>query len=67
VKVPLIPGISISEAIVTDYGRGLLSYPTKGNVQAYVQYEQTASAGFQRMGLWPVDLFCNIAPPRIDR
>jgi hypothetical protein len=40
------------------------SYTTQGNVQAYVQFKQSVPAGFQRLGLWPTDLFYQIAPPR---
>ena len=41
-----------------------LSYTTEGNVQAYVQFKQSLPPGFTRLGLWPVDLFAQIAPPR---
>lgn len=41
-----------------------LSYTTKGKVQAYVQFKQTVPEGFERLGLWPVELFSEIAPPR---
>jgi hypothetical protein len=41
---------------------GRISYTTKGKVAAYVQYEQSLPAGFQRLGLWPTDLFRSIAP-----
>ena len=37
-------------------------YTTKGKVQAYVQYEQPVPKGFQRLGLWPVEVFDRIAP-----
>jgi hypothetical protein len=37
---------------------------TKGKVQAYVQYKLPVPAGFERLGLWPTDLFAKIAPPR---
>ena len=40
------------------------SYTTKGTVQAYVQFKQALPEGFQRLGLWPIDLFSQIAPPR---
>jgi hypothetical protein len=42
-----------------------VSYTTKGKVQAYVQFEQTVPKGFQRLGVWPVRLFANIAPPGV--
>jgi len=40
------------------------SYTTKGTVQAYVQFKQSLPKGFKRLGLWPIDLFSQIAPPR---
>lgn len=40
------------------------SFTTKGKVQAYVQYKLPVPAGFERLGLWPTDLFAKIAPPR---
>ena len=39
-----------------------VSYSTKGKVQAYVQFEQTVPEGFERLGLWPAELFDRIAP-----
>jgi hypothetical protein len=41
-----------------------ISYTTKGNVRAYVQFKQALPKGFQRIGLWPTDLFARMAPPR---
>jgi len=41
-----------------------LSYTTRGKVQAYVQFKQPVPKGFERLGLWPADLFSRIAPPR---
>lgn len=40
------------------------SYTTKGRVQAYVQFKQDVPEGFERIGLWPTELFAQIAPPR---
>ncbi len=42
-----------------------LSYTTKGSVKAYVQFRQTVPKGFERVGLWPVELFAQMAPPRM--
>jgi hypothetical protein len=42
---------------------GRISYTTAGKVAAYVQYEQPVPPGFQRLGLWPAELFRRIAPP----
>jgi hypothetical protein len=41
-----------------------ISYTTKGTVQAYLQFKQPLPDGFQRLGLWPAELFAQIAPPR---
>ncbi|HOY59675.1 MAG TPA: hypothetical protein PK640_16270 [Verrucomicrobiota bacterium] len=40
------------------------SCTTKGRVQAYVQYKQPDTEGFERLGSWPAELFARIAPPR---
>ena len=41
-----------------------LSYTTQGTVQAYVQFKQPMPEGFERLGLWPAELFSQMAPPR---
>ncbi len=41
-----------------------LSYTAKGTVQAYLQFKSPLPEGFTRMGLWPADLYGQIAPPR---
>lgn len=43
------------------------SFTIKGKVQAYVQFQQPLPAGFERLGLWPVEAFNCIAPPRATR
>lgn len=40
-----------------------VTYTTKGRTQAYVQFKQDVPEGFERLGLWPADLFARIAPP----
>ncbi len=40
------------------------SFTIKGRVQAYVQFQQSLPAGFERLGLWPVDVFAKLAPPQ---
>ena len=42
-----------------------VSYTTKGKTRAYVQFKQDVPAGFERVGLWPVELFSQMAPPRM--
>ena len=44
-----------------------VSYTTSGKVQAYVQYKQPLPKGFERLGLWPTELFDRIAPPQPGR
>jgi hypothetical protein len=40
------------------------SYTTKGKCRAYVEYEQTVPEGFERLGMWPVEVFEEVLPPR---
>ena len=40
-----------------------VSYTTKGKVQAYVQFKQAVPEGFERLGVWPLTLFSQMAPP----
>lgn len=39
-------------------------YNIMGKVQAYVQYEQPTPAGFERLGLWPVEALNWLVPPQ---
>ena len=41
-----------------------VSYTTTGRVQAYLQFKQPVPEGFERLGLWPSELFSRMAPPR---
>ncbi len=41
-----------------------VTYTAKGRTQAYVQFKQSIPEGFERLGLWPTDLFSQIAPPK---
>lgn len=41
-----------------------IHYTTSGHVRAYLQFKQPDTPGFERIGLWPVELFAQIAPPR---
>ena len=40
-----------------------ISYITKGKVQAYVQFKQPVPEGFERINLWPAQLFDGTAIP----
>ena len=43
-----------------------ITYTTQGTVRAYVQYRQPVPAGFQRLGLLPLDVLSRIAIPGRD-
>lgn len=51
---------------VQGVGTGDPSYSIKGEVRAYVQYEQPLPKGFQRLGLWPVEVFDRLSPPKAE-
>ena len=46
-------------------GEGDPSYAIKGKVSAYVHYQQPLPEGFERLGLWPVEVFDRLAPPKV--
>ena len=41
-----------------------VGYTTQGKVQAYVQFKSPLPEGFERLGVWPTELFSQMAPPR---
>jgi uncharacterized protein (TIGR02145 family) len=43
-----------------------VSYTTKGKVQAYVQFTQQVPEGFERINLWPAQLFDEMAIPKAN-
>jgi hypothetical protein len=64
--------IDLEDCILAGYSvftagddRKAVTYTTKGKCKAYVQFKQDMPEGFERLGLWPVDLFSQIAPPRL--
>jgi hypothetical protein len=44
-------------------GKGEVSYATRGDVKAYVQFQQDVPAGMLRLDHWPVDVFQTLLPP----
>ena len=44
-------------------GKGEVSYTTKGDVKAYVQFQQEVPQGMHRLGHWPADVFQTVLPP----
>lgn len=43
-------------------GNGEVSYSLKGDVKAYVQFQQAVPAGMLRLGHWPAEVFQSILP-----
>ena len=43
-------------------GKGEVSYTTRGDVKAYVQFQQTLPAGMHALGHWPAEVFQTILP-----
>jgi len=44
-------------------GKGEVSYRTRGDVQAYAQFQQPVPQGMHRLGHWPVEVFSTLLPP----
>ncbi len=44
-------------------GKGEVSYSVKGDVKAYVQFQQDVPKDMLRLGHWPVEVFQTILPP----
>ena len=43
-------------------GKGEVSYSTRGDVKAYVQFQQEVPQGMHRLGYWPVEVFQTMLP-----
>jgi hypothetical protein len=43
-------------------GNGEICYSTKGDVKAYVQFQQAVPNGMHRLGHWPVEVFQTLLP-----
>ncbi len=48
-------------------GQGDIKYTTRGDVKAYVQFQQTVPTGMQRLGAWPADVFQTLLPPPLSK
>ena len=46
-------------------GEGEVSYATRGDVRAYVQFQQEVPAGMLRLGRWPAEVFSTLLPEPI--
>jgi len=45
-------------------GKGEISYAIKGDVKAYVQFQQEVPKGMHRLGHWPAEVFQTLLPPK---
>jgi len=45
----------------------MFTYSLQGKNSAYVQYRQEVPEGIERLGLWPMETFNAIAPPKIAK
>lgn len=48
-------------------GQGDVGYSVRGDVQAYVQFQQDVPPGMLRLGAWPVEAFQTLLPPPLPR
>ena len=55
-------GVLVDKGTVSD-----ISYTAKGDVKAYVQFQQSIPKGFHRLGHWPADIFQTLLPPAPQR
>ncbi|HQK95657.1 MAG TPA: hypothetical protein PLD23_19320 [Armatimonadota bacterium] len=55
-------GVIVNKDTVKDIG-----YTVRGNVQAYVQFQQEVPEGMYRLAQWPIDVFQTLTPPEISR
>ena len=46
-------------------GEGEVGYTLKGDVQAYVQFQQEVPKGMLRLDHWPVEVFQSLLPPKL--
>jgi len=56
-------GYKVFGVMVNKETAGDISYTTKGDCKAYVQYQQEVPEGFLRLPDWPVDVFQSLVPP----
>lgn len=56
-------GYKVFGVIVNKDTAGDIGYTTKGDVRAYVQFQQKVPKGFHRLGHWPAEVFQTILPP----
>jgi hypothetical protein len=55
-------GVMVNKETAKDIG-----YTVKGDVRAYVQFQQEVPRGMLRLPDWPLDLFAQLSPPTRER
>jgi hypothetical protein len=55
-------GYKVFGVTVKKETEGDIGFETKGDVKAYVQFQQDLPAGFHRLAHWPVEVFQSIVP-----
>ena len=56
-------GYKVFGVIVEKETATAIRYACRGQVQAYVQFQQEVPTGIERLTAWPVELFGSLAPP----
>jgi hypothetical protein len=56
-------GYKVFGVIVHKESAGEIGYTTRGDVRAYVQFQQEVPSGIRRLDRWPMDVFRALAPP----
>ena len=56
-------GYKVFGVIVKKDTAGEIGYSIKGDVKAYVQFQQSVPQGIERLSGWPLDVFQSIMPP----
>jgi hypothetical protein len=56
-------GYKVFGVIVDKETAGDIQYTTKGDVKAYIQFQQDLPAGFLRLSAWPTEIFQQLMPP----
>ncbi len=56
-------GYKVFGVMVDKQSEGEIIYTCRGDVKAYVQFQQQVPEGMFRLGWWPAELFAQLAPP----
>ncbi len=56
-------GYKVFGVVVNKETVGDIHYTTKGDVKAYIQFQQEIPTGFHRLSYWPTEVFQELIPP----